>query len=91
MLVAVVYVRRKGTEQAMIVDLPESLEAALKVQANAHGVTPEGYVCGVLERVLGPGLQGQSAGVSFKTGRGASQSTGTHLLATKSTRTGAIC
>jgi plasmid stability protein len=54
----------------MIVDLPEDLEAALKVQANAHGVSPEGYLCEVLERVLGSGLQVPSSGVPFKTGRG---------------------
>ncbi len=54
----------------MIVDLPENLEAALKAQANAHGVSPEGYVCDVLERILGPNLELQSAGVPFKTGRG---------------------
>jgi len=55
----------------MIVDLPEKLEAALKAQANAHGVSPEGYVCEVLERDLAPSLQAQASGIPFKTGRGA--------------------
>jgi plasmid stability protein len=54
----------------MIIELPEKLEAALKVQANAHGVSPAGYVCDVLERDLAPVLEGQSSGASFKTGRG---------------------
>jgi plasmid stability protein len=54
----------------MIVDLPESLEAALKVRANAHGVSPEGYVCEVLERVLSNDWQLQATKVPFKTGRG---------------------
>ena len=31
----------------MMIELPEKLEAALKVQANAHGVSPAGYVCAV--------------------------------------------
>jgi len=54
----------------MIVELPEKLEAALKVQANAHGVSPAGYVCEVLERDLTPSLESQSSGAPFKTGRG---------------------
>jgi plasmid stability protein len=36
----------------MTIELPEKLATALKVQANAHGVSPEGYVCEVLEREL---------------------------------------
>ncbi len=54
----------------MIVDLPEKLEAALKIQANAQGVSPAGYVCGVLQRDLAPTLEVQLRGVPFKTGRG---------------------
>ena len=54
----------------MNLELPEKLEAALKVQANAHGVSPAGYVCEVLERDLAPTLQEKSSGVPFKTGRG---------------------
>jgi plasmid stability protein len=53
----------------MMIELPEKLEAALKVQANAHGLSPAGYVCEVLERDLASSL-GQSSGVPFKTGRG---------------------
>ncbi len=37
----------------MMIELPEKLEAALKVQANAHGVSADGYVREVLERDLG--------------------------------------
>ena len=54
----------------MIVDLPQKLEAALKLQANAHGVSPAGYVCEVLERSLASSLQARTFGVPFKTGRG---------------------
>ena len=54
----------------MIVELPEKLEAALKVQANAHGVSPAGYVCEVLERDLAPSLKASFSGIPFKTGRG---------------------
>jgi plasmid stability protein len=57
-------------KSAMMIELPEKLEAALKVQANAHGVSPAGYVCEVLERDLASSLEGQSSGVPFKTGRG---------------------
>jgi plasmid stability protein len=57
-------------KSAMMVELPEKLEAALKVQANAHSVSPEGYVCEVLERDLASALEGQSSGAPFKTGRG---------------------
>jgi plasmid stability protein len=57
-------------ESAMTIELPEKLEAALKVQANAHGVSPAGYVCEVLARDLASALEGQSSGAPFKTGRG---------------------
>jgi plasmid stability protein len=57
-------------KSAMMIELPEKLEAALKIQANAHGVSPAGYVCEVLERDLASSLEGQSSGVPFKTGRG---------------------
>ena len=57
-------------KSAMMIELPEKLEAALKVQANARGVSPAGYVCEVLERDLASSLEGQSSGVPFKTGRG---------------------
>ena len=53
----------------MMIELPEKLEAALKVQANAHGVSPAGYICEVLERDLASALEGQSS-APFKTGRG---------------------
>lgn len=57
-------------EPAMMIELPEKLEAALKVQANAHGVSPEGYVSEVLERDLVSSLEGQPSDTPFKTGRG---------------------
>jgi len=54
----------------MIIELPEELGAALRVQANAHGVSPDGYVREVLKRDLASSLETQSSGVPFKTGRG---------------------
>jgi plasmid stability protein len=54
----------------MLIEVPDELEAALKNQANAHGVSPAGYVRVVLERDLAPSLHAQSPGVPFKTGRG---------------------
>lgn len=36
----------------MILELPDSLEAALKIQANARGVSPARYVREVLQRDL---------------------------------------
>ena len=54
----------------MMIELPEKLEAALKIQANAHGVSPAGYICEVLERDLASALKGQPSGAPFKTGRG---------------------
>ena len=54
----------------MMIELSEKLEAALKVQAKAHGVFPEGYVCEALERDLASALKSQSSGATFKTGRG---------------------
>jgi len=40
------------------------------MQANAHGVSPDGYVLEVLKRDLAAVLEGQTATVPFKTGRG---------------------
>ena len=54
----------------MMIELPEELGAALKVQANAHGVSADGYAREVLERNLASTLEVQSSGVPFKTGRG---------------------
>jgi hypothetical protein len=54
----------------MLIEVPEELEAALKNQAKAHGVSPASYVRVVLERDLAPSLNAQSHGVPFKTGRG---------------------
>jgi hypothetical protein len=54
----------------MIIDLPEEIEAALKVQAKARGVSPAGYVCDVLQRDLAPSLQTPQSATPFKTGRG---------------------
>ena len=52
----------------MIVELPEQLEVAIKEQARAQGVTPEGYI----REVLGRELRSTSniPGNPFKTGYG---------------------
>jgi hypothetical protein len=54
----------------MMIELPEQYGAALKIQANARGVSPAGYVCEVLESDLASALEGQSPGTLFKAGRG---------------------
>ncbi len=54
----------------MMIELPEKLGAAVKVQANAHGVSPDGYVREVLEHKLAHELEAQPSGPPFKTGRG---------------------
>ena len=54
----------------MKIELPEELRLALKVRANAHGVSVDGYVREVVERDLAPTLEEQSSGIPFKTGRG---------------------
>ena len=54
----------------LTIQLPDKLEAALKVQANAHGVSPAGYVRDILERELAPSLEDQTSRQPFKTGYG---------------------
>jgi len=53
-----------------IIELPESLAAALKSQANAHGASADVYARELLKRDLASSLEPQSPGVPFKTGRG---------------------
>jgi plasmid stability protein len=60
----------RARKSAMTIELPEQLGAALKEQANAHGVSADGYAREVLERDLASSLETQSSGVPFKTGRG---------------------
>ncbi len=54
----------------MVIELPEQLGAALKAQANAHGLSVDGYAREVLERDLASSFGAQTSGVPFKTGRG---------------------
>jgi plasmid stability protein len=54
----------------MMIELPKELEAALRAQANAHGVSLAFYMCEVLERDLSSSRESQSSSVPFKTGRG---------------------
>lgn len=53
----------------LTIQLPDQLETALKEKANAHGISPAGYVRGILERELASSLENQS-GPPFKTGFG---------------------
>ena len=53
----------------MTIVLPEELEIAVKVQANARGVSPDAYVREVLERNIDK-VQGPKAGTPFKSGLG---------------------
>jgi len=64
----------------MMIELPEKLAAALKVQANAHGVSPAGYVRDVLERNLASALEGQSSGAPLPPEQEANASNGTPAL-----------
>jgi plasmid stability protein len=59
-----------GRRVEVTIELPDQLEAALKVQANAHGGSPDGYVRQVLERDLAETLKSSPLGPPFKTGRG---------------------
>jgi hypothetical protein len=54
----------------MMIELPEKLGAVLKAQANAHGVSPDGYVREVLERDFAATLEAPPSDIPFKTGRG---------------------
>jgi plasmid stability protein len=54
----------------MTIELPEELGAALKVRANAHGVSVTSYAREILERDLAASLEERSSDVPFKTGRG---------------------
>lgn len=54
----------------LTIQLPDQLETALKEKANAHGISPAGYVRGILERELASSLENQQAGPPFKTSFG---------------------
>ncbi len=54
----------------MMIELPENLVAALKAQANAHGVSADRYARELLNRGLASSLKTESSAVPFKTGRG---------------------
>jgi len=53
-----------------MIELAEDTGAALKAEANADGVSADGYERERLKRDLTPPLDTQSSGVPFKTGRG---------------------
>jgi hypothetical protein len=53
----------------MTIELPQELEIALKVQANACGLSPATYVCEILARDLDT-PRGSKPDVPFKTSLG---------------------
>jgi plasmid stability protein len=54
----------------LTIQLPENVEAALKEQANARGVSPADYVREIVERNLAASTEKQSDLPPFKTGYG---------------------
>ena len=58
-----------GEADDMVIELPEKLEVALKVKANARGLSPDIYVRDILERDLG-NLEQNESSAPFKTGLG---------------------
>ena len=52
----------------MTIQLPEELGAALKAQANAHGVSADDYAREVLERHLAASVEAESSSVTFQNG-----------------------
>ena len=52
----------------LTIELPDNIEAALKAQANAHGVSEAGYIQAILERDLA--ASAEKPLIPFKTGRG---------------------
>lgn len=66
----IVTIRESERKSVMTIKLPEDLGAALKAQANAHGVSADGYASELLKRDLASSLETQSYGVPFKTERG---------------------
>jgi plasmid stability protein len=55
----------------MMIELLPELETALKLQANAHGVSVEHYVQVIVERDLAPSLDVRQSLRPFKTSFGA--------------------
>ena len=55
-IVTIVHSERKS---AMMIELPEDPGAALKAEANAHGVSADGYAHELLKRDLASSLETQ--------------------------------
>jgi hypothetical protein len=55
---------------ALTIELPDDLGAAVKAQAQAQGISPDGYVSSVLESTLGLRLDQQESGPPLETGHG---------------------
>jgi plasmid stability protein len=62
--------RTETAPMTLTIQLPDQLEALLKAQANAHGVSADSYIRHLLERDLASSLEDPKPGPPFKTGRG---------------------
>ena len=62
--------RIESTVTTMTIQLSAELEAALKEQANAHGLSLDGYVREVLERNVMTAIPREVTVTPFRTGRG---------------------
>jgi hypothetical protein len=54
----------------MTIELPENLEAAIKLHANSLGVSPAGYIYELLRRDLATSLEPRVHSLPFKSGFG---------------------
>ena len=75
----------------MVIELSEKLEAALKAQANAHGLYPADYVREVLERELAFLRETKRRMSRSRPGVACSPNTGRHPRLRKSTPIAPTC
>ncbi len=54
----------------LTIELPANLDAALRAQALAKGISEAGFVRQVLEQVLTPAVESETPGQPFETGYG---------------------
>jgi hypothetical protein len=54
----------------LTIELPDALEAAVKAQAQAEGLSPDRFVSRVLENTLAASLQAQQPPKPYETGYG---------------------
>jgi len=54
----------------LTIEIPDNIGAALKAQAQAHGVSAARYASHVIEKILAPAIEQDSSGPPFETGYG---------------------